>query len=136
MNQPKTGRRAQAGFTLVEIMVVIVILGLLATMVATNVLTASDDASVGKAKSDVKTISEGVELYYLKNRQLPDTLEELVEKNEKGDSYLKNLPKDPWDNDYQLLLGDTPRSFEIISWGPDRQEDTEDDISSVDRKDD
>ena len=132
----RTARSAERGFTLVEIMVVIVILGLLATMVATNVLSASDDANEQKARTDVHNISEGVKLFYLKRKTLPDSLDELVEEDEKGNSFLENLPDDPWGNAYVLVPGDNPRSYEIISFGPDGQEDTEDDISSRERKDD
>lgn len=128
-------RPAEAGFTLVEIMVVIVILGLLATLVARNVLSASDEARETKAQTDVRMIADAVRSYYSKKGRLPDSLDDLVNKDEKGRSELEELPNDPWDNPYQLVEGDTPRQFEVISWGPDGSEGTEDDISSRSKKD-
>lgn len=128
-------RSAEAGFTLVEIMVVIVILGLLATMVARNVIGASDEARETKAKTDIATIAGGVKSYRSKNGKLPDTLEALATKDERGRSELEELPKDPWGNDYILREGDRPADWEVISWGPDGSEGTEDDISSKSKKD-
>ena len=129
-------RSSESGFTLVEIMVVIVILGLLATLVARNVMGASDEARETKAQSDVKMIAGAVRSFYAKNGTLPETLDELAEKDEKGRSELEERPLDPWDTPYELLEGDTPNSFEIISCGPDKQPETEDDISSRTRRDD
>ncbi|MEO6595320.1 MAG: type II secretion system major pseudopilin GspG [Planctomycetota bacterium] len=128
-------RPAEAGFTLVEIMVVIVILGLLATMVATNVIGASDEARETKAKADIKIIHDAVTSYRAKNGKLPESLETIATKDERGRSEIENLPKDPWDHDYILREGDTPREFEVISMGPDGNENTDDDISSKMKKD-
>jgi len=127
---------SESGFTLVEIMVVIVILGLLATLVARNVMGASDEARETKAQSDVKMIAGAVRSFYAKNGTLPETLDELAEKDEKGRSELEELPLDPWDTEYEMLAGDTPREFEVISCGPDKQPETEDDISSKSRRED
>lgn len=134
-NRSARRRPEQAGFTLVEIMVVIVIIGLLATMVATNVIGASDEARETKALGDVKTIADAVSFYRSKNAKLPESLEALATKDEKGFSYINDLPRDPWDHDYVLREGDTPREFEVISLGPDGNENTEDDISSKKKKD-
>lgn len=123
-------RRRQGGFTLVEIMVVVVILGLLATMVVQNVVGYSDEARVEKAKHDVQAIAEGMKLYVVKNGSLPaDGLEALVRKDEKGNCYIEVLPKDPWDNDYILVPGERGKQFSIISMGPDKTQDTDDDIA-------
>ncbi|HEX6811434.1 MAG TPA: type II secretion system major pseudopilin GspG [Planctomycetota bacterium] len=126
-------RPAQAGFTLVEIMVVVVILGLLATLVVQNVMGAGDEARETKALADVRTIADAVRLYRSKNGKLP-SLEELATKDEKGRSMLEELPKDPWNNDYILREGDRPTEFEVISMGPDGSENTDDDISSKGKK--
>ena len=89
-----------------------------------------------KAKSDVHFLASAVRSYYAKNGTLPETLEELAEKDEKGRSELEDLPLDPWDTAYEMLPGDNPRDFEVISCGPDKQPETEDDISNkVDRED-
>ena len=124
------GPTGQAGFTLVEIMVVVVILGLLATLVVPAVMGASDEARETKAKTDVRSIAEAVMLYRVNKGKLPDTLDALVEKDEKGRSQLEELPKDPWDHDYILRPGERSTDFEVISVGPDGTENTEDDISS------
>lgn len=134
--RPAPARSTESGFTLVEIMVVIVILGLLATLVARNVMGASDEARENKALADCKTIAGAVRTWYGKKGSLPDTLDQLAEKDEKGRSELEELPRDPWDTPYELLEGDTPNSFEIISCGPDKQPETEDDISSKSKRED
>jgi len=126
---PAPLRPAQAGFTLVEIMVVIVILGLLSTMVATNVIGASDEARVNLAKTSVTNIHRAIEAYYTFNGKLPENLEELVNEEAKGGAQLKELSKDPWDHDY-VMRGDTKKDFEVICVGADGSEGTDDDISS------
>ncbi len=126
---------AEAGFTLVEIMVVVVILGLLATLVAKNVIGASDEAREKKAAADVHSIAEAVAYYRSKTGKLPESLESLAEKDEKGASELMELSKDPWDHDYVLIPGDRPQDWEVISWGPDGSEGTADDISNKTKKD-
>ena len=137
MNQkhlPTPVRSAQAGFTLVEIMVVIVILGLLATMVAKNVMESSDVAREGKAKTDCAILADSVKEFYARNGKPPESLEALATKDDKGRSYLDNLPKDPWDHDYEIREGNGPRDWEIVSLGPDGVQ-SDDDISSKSKKD-
>ena len=131
----RTRIRAEAGFTLVEIMVVVVILGLLATLVVQNVIGAGDTARETKAKADVRAIADAVRRYRTQTGKLPDSLETLATKDERGRSELEELPKDPWDHDYILREGDRPTEFEVISMGPDGSENTEDDISSKQKKD-
>ena len=134
MNKHKNSdRRAQKGFTLVEIMVVIVILGLLATMVATNVLSASDEARIETTRTSAKVIHDAIKRFYLSNAKLPDSLEDLVADDVKGGPYLDALENDAWDNPFELR-GDTRKDFEVISLGPDGIEGTEDDISSRTRE--
>ncbi len=128
-------RPAQAGFTLVEIMVVIVILGLLVTLVAKNVVGASDEARETKAKADVATIAGAVRGYRAKNGKLPESLEVLATKDDRGRSEIEELPKDPWGHDYILREGDRPTEWEVISMGPDGSDGTDDDISSKMKKD-
>ena len=124
--------RRDGGFTLVEIMVVIVILGLLATMVAQSVMGSGEKARIGTTQASVKTLSDAVKHYYLEKGHLPESLEELVTEDEDGRTYLEALEKDPWGNDF-ILRGDTGRDFEVLSCGPDGSEDTDDDISSKKR---
>ena len=127
----------QGGFTLVEIMVVIVILGLLAGIVAPAVLGRQAEAEEQTARNDIGSLMDAVTIYVMKNRRLP-TLDELVTPDEKGETYLRNMteaPKDPWGTPYEIRQGDRLSQFEIMSYGPDRQEGTEDDISSKTLKD-
>ena len=133
--RPVPVRSTESGFTLVEIMVVIVILGLLATLVARNVIGASDEARITKAKADCSTIASAVRSFRARTGRMPENLDELVTKNERGMSELEELNLDPWDTPYELIEGDTPREFEVISCGPDRSPGTEDDISNKSKKD-
>jgi general secretion pathway protein G len=131
MTQSNT--RRQRGFTLVEIMVVVVILGLLATLVTKSVSGYLADAKETKAKSDVRSIHESVKMWLVKNTTLPERgLEALTEKDQNGHSYLDDLPKDPWGHDYLLRqTGEKAHQFMIVSCGPDGNEDTPDDIRSI-----
>jgi general secretion pathway protein G len=132
---PASVSPAQAGFTLVEIMVVIVILGLLATLVVPNVIGMGDEAKVTKAQSDVKMIAGAVTLYRTKKGKLPESLDVLIETDDKGGgALLTELSKDPWDHDYELRE-DGPNKWEVISLGPDGVA-SEDDISSKAKKED
>src|SRR5436190_23265524 len=108
----------QAGFTLVEIMVVVVIIGLLATLVMPAVIGAGDEARETKARTDVRSIAEAVRMYRVNKGKYPDSLDVLVEKDDKGRSQLEELPKDPWDHDYVFRQGER-NDFEVISVGPD-----------------
>lgn len=127
-------RAATAGFTLVEIMVVIVILGLLATLVVQNVVGASDEARVTKAQTDVKMLASAVSLYRSKKGTLPESLEVLTERDDKGGGNLiEELPRDPWDHPYELRPGNNRNDWEVVSLGPDGVQ-SEDDISSKSQK--
>jgi general secretion pathway protein G len=130
---PARVRPAESGFTLVEIMVVIVILGLLATLVAKNVIGATDTARETKAMADVKMLADSVRSYYASKGKLPETLEELATKDEKGRSEIEELPKDPWNHDYEIRRGNTRTDWEVVSLGPDGVA-SEDDISSKSKK--
>ena len=128
-------RRAERGFTLVEIMVVVVILGLLVAIVVPNIMGSSDKAKEQIAHANAVNIAQQVKMYYVNNGKLPSTLSVLAEKDEKGRSLLEELPKDPWGNDYELKPGDRRDDWEVFSWGPDGSAGTEDDISHRTKKD-
>lgn len=101
--QIRTSSRRRAGFTLAEMMVVIVIIGLLATLVVPNVLQRMGKAYESKAKVDITAIAQALDEYAMNNAmQFPDSLEVLVQPDVNGYTYLKQktLPKDPWNREY------------------------------------
>ena len=118
------------GFTLVELMVVIVIIGLLATVVIVNVLPTRDKAMVEKAKADIALIEQGLEMYRLDNFTYPrgeDGLAALQappaglaqpDRYRRG-GYLKRLPDDPWGKPYQYAVPGQHGAFDIFSLGAD-----------------
>ena len=121
---------AQGGFTLIEVMVVVVILGILAAIVVPKVMDRPDVARVTKAKQDIRAIESALNLYKLDNYVYPSTdqgLEALVKKpsgtpaspNWKKDGYLDRVPKDPWGNPYQYLSPGIHGSIDIYSSGAD-----------------
>lgn len=126
----KLQRRTQGGFTLIEIMVVVVILGILAALVVPQVMSRPEQAKVTVAKGDIKAVAAALDMYKLDNFAYPSTqqgLEALVTKpsgnpqpkNWNRDGYLKRLPKDPWGNDYQYLSPGTRGQFDLYSFGAD-----------------
>ena len=123
----KTGR-IQAGFTLIEILVVLVILGLLIAIVAPNVMDRLPEAQITKAKADIRALESALNLYKLDNFNYPNTdqgLESLVAKPagtpepRNWKQYMDRLPKDPWGNDYQYMSPGTKGDIDIFSFGAD-----------------
>ena len=127
----RAGAQKRAGFTLVELMVVIVIIGLLATVVVINVLPSQDKAMVGKARADIATLEQAIETYRLDNLAFPDSLEALVsapaglanpDRYRQG-GYIRRLPKDPWGADYQFSRQSRHGgAFDVWSFGADGRE--------------
>lgn len=109
------------GFTLVELMVVIVIIGLLATVVMINVLPSQDKAMVTKARADIATLGQAMEMYRLDNMRYPPTLAALAQPRAGGGgNYVRSLPNDPWGRPYQLdVPGQKGAPFDIVSLGAD-----------------
>jgi general secretion pathway protein G len=133
-SNPTRSADRSAGFTLVEIMVVIVIIGVLATLVVPNVIGASDEAREQTAKTNCMNIAQSVQLYRTKKGTLPKSLADLNSEEEKGKSwYLQDLPKDPWDRDYELR--EDGNEWEVISGGKNQSIGDEDDISNRTKKD-
>ena len=122
-------RNATAGFTLVELMVVIVIIGLLATIVVVNVLPSQDRAMTQKAKADLAVMEQAVEMYRLSMMTYPSSgegLQALVVPPATTDAsryqsggYIKKLPKDPWGRDYKYELPGKNGPFDIYTLGAD-----------------
>lgn len=133
-------KKAQ-GFTLLEVMVVIVILGILASMVVPNLMGSQDRANLQKAISDVTALETSLSLYRMDNYDYPTTeqgLDALVEQTDiepeprrfPEDGYIKRLPKDPWGNEYVLLNPGEQGNMDVFSVGPDGEAGTEDDIGN------
>lgn len=133
MNRHGLSRHRQSGFTLIEIMVVVVILAILGTFAVTNIIDNPDRARVTKAEHDIRTLESALEMYKLDNYNYPSTeqgLKALVEqpsgspepRNWKAGGYMKKLPKDPWGNDY-IYMGpqDAGGRIQIVSLGADGQ---------------
>lgn len=134
-------RNKQQGFTLLEVMVVIVILGILASMVVPNLMGNKDKADQQKAVSDIVALENALDMYRLDNSIYPTTeqgLDALVQqpnsspepRNYREDGYVKRLPQDPWRNDYLLLSPGENGKLDIFSMGPDGQAGTDDDIGN------
>lgn len=132
-------RRRESGFTLVELMVVIVIIGLLATIVAINVLPSGDQARVTRARADIDTIGSALDLYRLQNGRFPSTtegLQVLVQPGKSGGLLKGNrVPQDPWGRVYLYASPGQKGEADIWSLGADGKdggEDTNADIGNWD----
>lgn len=122
--------RLQAGFTLIELMVVLLIIGVLAALIVPNVLNRADDARVTAAKADVANLMQALKLYKLDNLRYPTAEQGLqallvkpttppVPSNWKN--YLDQLPKDPWGNAYVYLNPGIKGEVDVMSYGADGQ---------------
>lgn len=120
------------GFTLIEIMVVVVIMGILAALVVPKLMGRTDDARIIAAKQDIATIMQALKLYKLDNQRYPtsdQSLQALIEKPATGPEakgwktggYLDKVPKDPWGNPYQYLSPGIRGELDVFSLGADGQ---------------
>ncbi|HJP39875.1 MAG TPA: type II secretion system major pseudopilin GspG [Gammaproteobacteria bacterium] len=119
------------GFTLIEIMVVVVILGILAALIAPNVINRIDDAQAVKVLQDIRTIESALKLYRLDNYRYPETedgLDALVTPPQDPSvrwpvgGYLDRLPNDPWDRPYLYLHPGNQGEYDVYSLGRDGQQ--------------
>ena len=130
----KTKQSRIAGFTLIEVMVVVVILGILAAIIAPRLIGRTDDAKVAQAKIQTKNFETALKLFKMDNGFYPSTeqgLEALIKEPEIGQipkhyrkgGYLekKGIPTDPWDNAYVYISPGTDNDYDIISYGADRE---------------
>jgi len=118
-----------AGVTLIEMMVVIVIIGLITAIVALNVLPAQNTARIEKAKADIRVLEQAIELYRLQNGRLPTTsegLQVLLASSGEGSAptagYIRRLPADPWGRDYIYVSPGEKGEYDLVSFGADAQE--------------
>jgi general secretion pathway protein G len=125
-----TSRPLHTGFTLLEVMVVVVIIGILAALVVPKIISRPDEARVIAAKQDIASLMQSLRLYRLDNQRYPTTeqgLEALATKpaslplprNWKNGGYLERLPKDPWGNPYQYLNPGAHGEIDVFSFGAD-----------------
>ena len=134
MNNCQIQNQFQKGFTLIEIMVVVVIISVLIGLVAPNILGRVDEARVTAAQADIGTIEQALEMYKLDNFRYPTTdqgLQALIEKPTSSpepkkwrpDGYIKKaIPVDPWSGQYQYLSPGSSGGFDLYSLGADGQE--------------
>lgn len=124
--------KGNRGFTLIELMVVIVILGVLAALVGPKIIGRSDDAKIADAKVQIRNLETALKLYKLDSGNFPTTEQGLsalvakptvglIPKNYKAEGYLENksVPKDPWGNDYVYLAPGEHGDYDLYSFGAD-----------------
>jgi general secretion pathway protein G len=125
-----TKKIAQRGFTLIELMVVLVIIGVLAALIVPNVLERADDAKITAARTDVTNLMQALKLYRLDNNRYPTQdqgLQSLIARPatepvpQNWKPYLEKLPNDPWGHSYQYLNPGVKGEVDVMSYGADGQ---------------
>jgi general secretion pathway protein G len=126
--------RGQSGFTLIEIIVVVVIIGILATLIAPQILGRVDEARVTAARQDIRTLGTALDFYKMDNFRYPTTDQGLVAlvkkpddptvRNWRPEGYLKatTVPKDPWGNEYRYLSPGSRGPYDLYSLGADGEQ--------------
>ncbi|WP_423188103.1 type II secretion system major pseudopilin GspG [Alishewanella sp. d11] len=133
--------KKSAGFTLLEVMVVIVILGLLASFVVPNLMGNQEEAARQKVVVDIQQLENALDMYRLRNSFYPTSEQGLqalvtaatsqpVPRSFPADGFIRRLPKDPWGQDYILVSPGQMGKIDVFSTGPDRLAGTDDDIGN------
>lgn len=139
--QPTRRHTAQVGFTLIEVLLVLVILAVLGTIAASNFFGAKDRADINAAKGQIGMFSSSIDMFKFDCKQYPDKLDDLVEKPSDSSlaerwttKYLdkSKIPADPWGNEYKYTNPGKKNSdgYDVWSTGPDGQDGTDDDIGN------
>lgn len=131
----KAGKRVKRGFTLIELMIVVIIIAALAAMVAPNLISRSDEAKDKIAKADLQSLDTALKLYRLDKGSYPTTdqgLDSLMSASSGKEPYLERKPLDPWGRSYLYRCpgAHRPSSYDLSSAGRDGKEGTDDDISN------
>ncbi len=132
---------AQSGSTLIEVMVVLLIIGIMASFVAPQILGNQQEAQLKKAAVDIQQLESAIEMYKLRTNNFPTTEQGLdalisvptsdpVPRNYPEDGFIRRLPEDPWGNDYQLISPGELSKIDLFSVGPDGEPGTDDDIGN------
>lgn len=131
----------QGGFTLIEVMVVLLIIGIMAGLVAPQILGSQEEAQRKAAAVDIQSLESALTRYKLSNNRFPTTEQGLdalvsqptidpIPRNYPDGGYITRLPNDPWDNPYQLISPGEVGVIDIFSNGPDGEPGTDDDIGN------
>jgi general secretion pathway protein G len=126
-NEKHFQSRNSKGFTLVEMMAVVVIIGILAAFIAPKFFRQVDSAKITAAKTDIKKIEQAIQLYRMETGKIPERLRDLVRQPEElngwNGPYMDKEPKDPWGNRYEYRFpGTDGREYDIICYGQDGRE--------------
>ncbi len=127
--------RTTRGFTLIELILVVVILGILSAMIMPNLVGRSQEARVARAKADIMTLSNALDQFEIYNGTYPRNLSALLQDPKNPNRrYIRKLEKDPWGHDYIYVFPGrkNPHGFDLSSSGPDESPNTADDINNWD----
>ncbi len=130
-----------SGFSLIEVMVVLLIIGIMASMVAPQILGSQEEAQLKKAAVDIQQLEGALEMYKLRTNRFPTTEQGLdalvnlptldpIPRNYPDEGFIKRLPEDPWGNPYTLISPGELGAIDIFSNGPDLEPGTDDDIGT------